>query len=663
MPFYVIDSSNSIHNTDNTTLGGDGLELGAGDSAIIQSDGTVLATGTYGTGIYVNAYADNSTLVVNGFVYGTSQGIYSLAGGVDMTINGRVMGGSTGVGIYGGTLYVSPSAVVSGGNALFVGGASVINDGTLSGTGNEAVQFSSGWLYNNGLITSRGWGIFYSADGNGTIVNTGTIQGDLLTYYAATNTYRLYIENSGEWIGQLGLSPGDDTLINTGTITEGVSLGDGNNSLDSRYGFIGGTVTAGDGIDTILLGAGDNSIFGGGGGDTIDGGAGFDIVWYNDSPSGVSVDLINGTASRGDAQGDRLSNIEGVYGSLYRDVLIGDNRANTINGLLGADTLTGNGGNDTLIMLGGRADVVISGGSGNDTIQLITANAATYGQAFNTRVAVNGGTGYDTLEVTNAPVMTFNNQSVRYIERLLVNDGFSYSFTSVNATVAAGARMWVDGGSLTGSNYIRFFGSAETDGAFDFTGGAFRDRFVGGAGNDTVAGGLEIDVLTGGAGSDTFIYDSALESRFASRDQVTDFNTAADSFQFDVDVTGLDATVSGSVSTAADLAALVSGTFGASHALMVNVTGGSLAGRKLLLVDANGVAGFQSAVDYVIDVTGIVGTLTLADFVSTGGAAQAPLSAAKANQMPADLFRFDGYQSAALYAAHDAWAVSTELYF
>ena len=304
MTFYVIDSTNSIHNVDNTTLGGNGIHLGAGDNAIIKADGSVLATGTYGTGIYVDAYADDATLIVNGFVYGTLEGIYSLGASPYITVNGQVTGGSTGVSISGGDLYISPTGVVSGdSDGLFIGGASVVNDGTVNGTGNEAIQFSSGWLYNNGLISSRGWGIFYTADGDGSIYNTGTIQGDLLIYYQATDAVHLYIENSGDWIGRLSLSPGGDTLINTGRITEDVSLGDGSNSFDSRYGFVGGEVSAGSGVDTILLGAEDTIIRPGGGGDTVDGGAGFDIVSYNTSAAGVSVDLLNGTAARGDAQG------------------------------------------------------------------------------------------------------------------------------------------------------------------------------------------------------------------------------------------------------------------------------------------------------------------------------------------------------------------------
>ncbi len=617
MAFYVINSSNSINNTTNSASA---LQLGLGDSAIIMAGGSVLATGTSARGVYVNGNAENSTLIVNGFVYGTSTGILSYGTYAQITINGQVASDHTGVSMANnGYLYISPTGVVSGSEGITISNSSVVNDGAVNGIGNDAIQMSSGWLTNNGLISSRIDAIFYGGDGAGRITNTGTMQGDLSTYYnASAATAKLTIDNSGEWIGRLGLTPGDDSVTNTGTITGDISLGDGNNTLDSRFGFVGGQVSAGSGIDSILLGAGDTIISGGGGADTIDGGAGYDIVSYGSSPTGVSVNLLNGTASGGDAQGDRLSHIEGLYGTLARDVLIGDDGNNTINGVLGGDTLLGNGGNDTIIMLGGGGKPIIGGGTGNDLIQLTSFDPAVYGYAFRSVVQVNGGSGYDTLEIAKAPVMTFTGLTVRNVERLVVDDGSNYDFTTVDLTVASGARLWVDGGALTGSNYIRFYGSAETDGAFDFTGGAGRDIFVGGAGDDTFTGGGQKDLMTGGAGSDTFIYDGSIESKFGYRDQITDFNTAADAFQLDVEVTAVDTTVSGNVSTAADLAALVNGQFGASHALLVNVTGGTLSGQKLLLVDANGVAGFQTAADYVIDVTGIVGTLTVGDFIIGG---------------------------------------------
>lgn len=614
MAFYVIDSTNSIYNTDNTSLGGVGLELGSGDRAIVMASGSVLAVGTSGTGIYLDGYASSSTLTVNGFVYGTVDGIYSLGQYAQITINGEVQSDDTGISVANsGTVYVSSTGQVSGSEGISLQGAYLINDGTVNGIAGDAVQFSSGSITNNGLMSG---GIFYDGDAAGYIDNTGTMQGTLSTYSAASAaTASLQINNSGQWDGSLGLSPGQDIVTNTGTITGDVNLGDGNNYLDSRYGFIGGQVTAGSGADTILLGAGDTTINGGAGGDTIDGGAGFDTVSYISSTSGVTVNLLNGTASRGDAQGDHLSNIEGLTGTLYRDVLTGDDGNNVINGVVGADTLSGNGGNDTLIMWGGGGKTVIGGGTGNDLIQLLSIAPGTYGYAFNSQVQVNGGQGFDTLEISNAPTMTFTASTVTNVEQMIVDDGFSYNFTSVDATVAAGARMAVDAGGLTGTHSITFNGSAETDGAFDFTGGAYRDTFIGGAGNDTFDGGAQQDFLTGGGGSDTFIYENQSDSRFGIRDVISDFNAAADKFQMDAHVTAIDATVSGSVSTSTDLTNLVSGHFGASHAMLVNVTGGSLAGHTLLLVDDNGVAGFQSTGDYVIDVTGMTGTLTTADFI------------------------------------------------
>jgi hypothetical protein len=614
MPFYVINAGNSINNTTNTGIA---LELaGSTDDALILADGSVLATGYNSTAIHFSNTTDGRSVTVNGYVYGTSRGIASDGVNAQITVNGHVGSGGTAIQAgLDGSVHVSSSGIVDGkslGISLGDNGR-LLNDGSISGY--TGVQIGFGSLTNNGLISATGTAIDFLGTSYVNLVNTGTIQGNLYTEATAVAAATLYIDNSGDWLGNLRLAPGDDHLTNTGRITGEVDLREGNNIVDSRNGFIGGNVIGGSGTDTIRLGAEDNSIVGGAGGDTIDGGGGFDLVSYSGSTTGVSVNLLNGTASGGDAQGDHVSNIEGLYGTLARDVLIGDNGKNVLNGLLGADTLTGNGGNDTLINLGGGGKPIISGGTGNDLIQLLTADSATYGFAFRSVVQVNGGAGYDTLEITKAPVMTFTGSTIQNVERLVVNDGFNYNFTSADLTVASGARLWVDGSALTGTSYFRFDGSAETNGAFDFTGGAGRDTFLGGAGGDTLTGGGEKDLLTGGAGADTFIYNGLTESKFSYRDQVTDFHTAADTFQFDVDVNAIDATVSGSISTGADLTALVNGHFGASHAMLVNVTGGTLNGQTLLLVDANGVAGFQSAGDYVIDVTGIVGTLTVADFI------------------------------------------------
>ncbi len=204
---------------------------------------------------------------------------------------------------------------------------------------------------------------------------------------------------------------------------------------------------------------------------------------------------------------------------------------------------------------------------------------------------------------------------MRGIEQLVVGDGSNYNFTAAAATVASGARLAVDGGSLTGANRIAFDGSIETaGGAFDFTGGTGTDTFIGGSGDDTFAGGGRGDALTGGAGADTFIFNGVADSKFSTRDVITDFNAAADTLQFDVEVTAVEAQIAGSASSAADMNALAA-SLDAGHAVLVDVTGGTLAGRLLLLVDANGSDGFQAGTDYCIDVTGMTGTLTVADFI------------------------------------------------
>ena len=71
--------------------------------------------------------------------------------------------------------------------------------------------------------------------------------------------------------------------------------------------------------------------------------------------------LVNG----GDAAGDSYSSIEGVIGSAFDDLLIGNNSANELRGGAGDDTLTGLLGNDRLD--GGTGDDFLLGGVGSDT--------------------------------------------------------------------------------------------------------------------------------------------------------------------------------------------------------------------------------------------------------------------------------------------------------
>ena len=125
---------------------------------------------------------------------------------------------------------------------------------------------------------------------------------------------------------------------------------------------------------------------GGKGADMLVGGTGIDSVLYFRSDEGVTVDLTLsdhddntdtpevGTGKGGTAEGDTLTNIENIQGSMYADMITGDGEANDLFGWLGDDTLTGGAGNDMLdgcmtgedVLNGGAGDDMLRGRSGDD---------------------------------------------------------------------------------------------------------------------------------------------------------------------------------------------------------------------------------------------------------------------------------------------------------
>ena len=84
--------------------------------------------------------------------------------------------------------------------------------------------------------------------------------------------------------------------------------------------------------------------------------------------------LDNGFGYGGEAQGDRLFDIERVIGSSHADFLSGNALRNTLEGRGGADLLEGKDGNDNLLggdqndwLIGGRGADRLTGGNGGDT--------------------------------------------------------------------------------------------------------------------------------------------------------------------------------------------------------------------------------------------------------------------------------------------------------
>ncbi|HEX4533388.1 MAG TPA: bluetail domain-containing putative surface protein [Rhizomicrobium sp.] len=164
-------------------------------------------------------------------------------------------------------------------------------------------------------------------------------------------------------------------------------------------------------------------------------------------------------------------------------------------------------------------------------------------------------------------------------------------------------------------------------------GGAGNDVFLGGAGvdnlrgqggsdvlqgekgNDILAGGEGADTLLGGLGNDTFVFTGANRSYGDSYDTIIHFNANQDYLNVTQSIGHLDQIATGTLNAAtldADLANSL--TLHAGHAAVFTPDAGDLAGHVFLVIDGNGVAGYQAEADMVIDITGFKGTITTADF-------------------------------------------------
>jgi len=216
---------------------------------------------------------------------------------------------------------------------------------------------------------------------------------------------------------------------------------------------------------------GDDQLEGGAGADYIDGGEGDDDAIYAFSSSGgVNIDLLAGTASGGDAEGDTLVNIEGVFGSFFHnDVLRGDG---------GNNSLAGGGGNDTLE--GRNGDDVLNGGAGADT--LIGGTGAD---------VLDGGDGFDSVDYRGATSrVAFNVETGG-----TVGDAAGDSFSGIERYYASNFND-----TITGSDANEFFYGEDGNDTINAGGGI--DRVYGGDGNDIQRGQGGNDQLYGSAGAD-----------------------------------------------------------------------------------------------------------------------------------------------------------------
>ena len=262
------------------------------------------------------------------------------------------------------------------------------------------------------ILGAGGDDALYGGDGDDSL--NGGVGGDLLNGGAGYD-FALYDGASAGVIASLAnpaVNTGEaagDVYVNieglVGSIHGDILLGDDGNNI--VYGLSGDDTLLGQGgSDSIFGGDGSDALNGGLGADYLDGGAGFDFARYDAATSGVTVSLLNPAINTGEAAGDIYVSIEGLAGSSFRDILIGNNEGNVIYGLDGNDSLYGAGGADILF-----------GGQGADAFVLI----------------------YDVEAGVQDRIGDFEyGQDTIYLAAGLANT-ISYAFDGVNTTVVGGS--------------------------------------------------------------------------------------------------------------------------------------------------------------------------------------------------------------------------------
>lgn len=315
----------------------------------------------------------------------------------------------------------------------------------------------------------------------------GDAQGNRLSGGNGADTLR-----GGEGDDTLSGGSGND-LLEGGTGRDTLDGGLGNDTLQG--GGDDDLLAGNTGNDLLLGGDGNDILRGGEGADTLDGGAGYNRATYDSAQSGVAVNLGTGIGSAGDAAGDVLRNITGLWGSAHADTLTGSSAADTLNGWHGDDQLFGGAGND--VLGGGAGDDSLFGGIGDD-IFIGGAGAD----------SMDGGEGNDRV--------TYNASSTGVTVDLLQGignggDAEGDTFFGINQITGSSFDDHLMGSDFA-DTLLGGLGDdtlSGHDGNDVLQGDAGNDSLTGGDGNDLLRGGEGADVLDGGAGTDTLAYEGS----------------------------------------------------------------------------------------------------------------------------------------------------------
>ncbi|WP_282009706.1 calcium-binding protein, partial [Brevundimonas aveniformis] len=353
--------------------------------------------------------------------------------------------------------------------------------------GYEGNDNLTGTIYGDTLYGDEGDDVLSGGDGNDTLfggLGADQLQGgdgtDTASYLSAAGAVTVSLAYGGGYRGEAA----GDTLI----------------SIENLIGSLYNDELTGNSGANILNGyLGDDFLSGGAGADTLMGGDGTDTADYLGSDAGVSINLSTGAAAGGHAQGDVLTGIERIYGSLFDDSLTGDAGANRLSGDDGDDHLYGEAGDDELdgwhgadFLDGGAGADVLAGGDGNDDLHGRDGNDLVLAGADNDTVW--GEEGDDVLYGEGGSDSL--NGGIG-LDRLYGGAGVDQLVGEAGDDILHGHEG--DDRIYGGIGNDQAFGGAEKD---EIYGDEGNDVLYGDAGNDILQGGADHDILYGGVGFD-----------------------------------------------------------------------------------------------------------------------------------------------------------------
>lgn len=491
--------------------------------------------------------------------------------------------------------------------------ASVLRLNGLDAAVGTAITLASGatvTLNLDGTITYNPNGRFNSlvsaataaAAGAANSVATDSFTYALLNSAAATVTVTISgVDSAGD---RLGGSGGDDRITGTET-ADFFDLAQGGNDI----------ANGGDGNDGFFFGASFDAS------DSVDGGAGTDdqIGLQGNYAGGLTLGA-NSTRNvevlavlPGAGFGYNITTIDDNVAAGKELVVFGTNLGATNNLAFNGSAET----DGTFRIYGGLGVETIRTGAGNDGVyfgpdRFGSADFVDLGGGTNDQVALDGNY---TATISGTQL---RNVEVLALLRGAMGDLANYSITLADDLVTAGQSITVFG--LAVETGFTLNALAESDGNIRVIGGGGDDVITTGAGNDRIFGGGSADFLDGGTGADVFVYDGVSQSTGTGYDRIAGFLSGIDKIDLDFNVTGVAATVGlGALSTASfdsNLAAAIGADqLAANHAVLFQADAGDLVGQTFLVIDANGVAGYQAGEDYVIQLIAPPASLATGDFV------------------------------------------------